>query len=303
MARKVNDDYLNNGVNGEDNTKTKESFFYKMKHDKKYSAKVQLSGYGIFFVILVVLVNISNVGSTKITNTVGGNGGVDGNLEENTSKDNTKLLENLSDNYSYDIVVDVVRNSVNTETSEVVNVGTSIRYGGKSYGKTLEINKTVTENTNLYYKVDNNYYSKVDNITTLVKDIIVYDVIEAKYIELSELKKLINKASLDYVTEFSSGKKESVYHLKVKDIIVSSQSEEVVEISVIEENEILTINIDYSNLFKVIDESIAECKFNATIKDIGKIEGFEVVVSAKDENSLDEGNSEESSGEENTSEE
>ena len=298
MAKRFKRDIIDTGIEGEEVSQEKDNFFSKMKNDKKYSAKVQLMGYGIFLVILILGLNLSSMGSSGFKNEIGGNVIAGANGEENTSLENTKLLDNLSDNYFYDIVIDVVKNSVNTETSEVVNVGMSISYVGRSYDNKLEINKSVMENTSLYYKVDNNYYSMVDNITTLTKDIVIYDVIEAKYIELDEVVKLINKASLDYVMEYSSGKKEMVYHLKVKDVIVSSRSDEVVEIKVVEENGILTINIDYSNLFEVIDESISECKMNITIKDIGKIEEFEVVVSAKEENNIDESN-----GEENTSEE
>ena len=38
---------------------TKESFLSKMKNDKKYNAKVQLIGYGIFIAALVVYFNLS----------------------------------------------------------------------------------------------------------------------------------------------------------------------------------------------------------------------------------------------------
>lgn len=278
----------------------KESFFTKMKNDKKYSAKVQLMGYGIFLILLVVILNVGNAGSVP-RNEVVGDAGSDGLVEENTSIDNTKLLESLADNYSYDTVIDIVRESVNVETGEVVNIVDSVHYMGKSYNNTMEINKSVTENTNIYYKVDDSYYSRIDNITTLTIDTEVYNIIEGKYIEINEIIKLINKASLDHVTEYSSGKKESVYHLLVKDVVGEFSGVDVVEIKVIEENGVLTINIDYSLLFKVIYESVLECKLEVKVTDIGKIEAFEVVVSAKEETSLDGNDLDDNGDGENTS--
>lgn len=261
----------------------KESFLEKMKSDKKYNAKVQLVGYGVFLVALVIYLNISSIGSSVPSgNIIFGNDNGGSSEGENALKEDANLLENLDDNYSYDIVISVDKKSMNTETLEEVEVNNSIRYFGKSYGNKLEINKTVTEVTDLYYKVDDNYYSNVNNITSLVKEAQVYNIINSEYIELADILKLLEKASLDHITEYSNGKKESVYHLLVTDLIVEYKDSDVIEINVVEENNVLKIGIDYSNLFSVIDESIGSCEVDVTITDIGKIEDFEVVVSQEE---------------------
>lgn len=261
----------------------KDSFFNKMKNDKKYSAKVQLMGYGTLIVLLVLYLNVSSMNSSGSGgNTIIGDINNSGSEIKNTDKDDTTLLKNVSDNYSYGIVIDIDKKSMNTETEEEIGVEHVIRYTGKSYGNKLEINKVANEQQTLYYKVDDNYYSKVDNVTSFVKDSNVYDAIDKEYIELDNILKLMDKASLDHVTDYSSGKKEYVYHLKVKDVIVSYQLEDVVEINVEEENGILKIKIDYSNLFKVIDNSILEFELEATITEIGEVEDFEVVVNEKE---------------------
>lgn len=261
----------------------KDSFFHKMKNDKKYSAKVQLMGYGILIVLLVLYLNVSSMNSSGSgVNTIIGDINNSGSEIKNTDKDDTTLLKNVSDNYSYGMVIDIDKKSMNTETEEEIGVEHVIRYTGKSYGNKLEINKVANEQQTLYYKVDDNYYSKVDNVTSFVKDSNVYDAIDKEYIELDNILKLMDKASLDHVTDYSSGKKEYVYHLKVKDVIVSYQLEDVVEINVEEENGILKIKIDYSNLFKVIDNSILEFELEATITEIGEVEDFEVVVNEKE---------------------
>lgn len=275
MSKNTND----NEVNAE----KKESFLEKMKSDNTYNAKVQLIGYGVFIVILVVYLNLANMGNNSDSlsnNTVFGN--ITGNDSvENTSEEDTDLLEKIGINYSYDVVIRLDKKSMNTETNEEVNVEHSIHYLGRAYGTKLEINKIVGDVTELYYKIDDSYYSKVDNITTLVKESIVYDIVDKEYIELDSILELMNKASLDYVTNYSSGKKESVYHLQVKDII-NYQSDDVIEIGVVEENDTLEIKIDYSNLFKVIDESIAECELEFIITDVGKVEDFSWQVSKEE---------------------
>lgn len=294
MAKKVsNEDFFEKyKVNSKVEKKEEEKgsgFFEKIRSDKKYSAKVQLGGWFVFFLVLVVSLNISSNGSVPSGNIV--NGGNNSNGGENTSKEETKLLENLDNNYSYSVVTNLVLNSVNADNGEAVSVENSISYRGKSYLNTLEIER---DSNNLYYRVDDNYYSKVDNVTTLVKESNVYEVIEAKYIEIDSIVKLIDKASLDHYTNYSSGKREYVYHLKVKDVILSANVEDVIEISVLEENNILTINIDYSNLYKLINVSVSEFKLEAVISDIGVVPEFSVIVSARDDSVEDDSNLENS---------
>lgn len=249
----------------------KESFFERMKNDKKYNAKVQLFGYLIFLGALIIWVNLSSVSGNR------GNVILDNNVDkENTYKDGISLLEILDDNYSYDGVISIDKISMNVDTNEEVVVTDKIRYYGKSFRDNLEINKVVNDISNLYYKKDNNYYSMVDNISSLVKDIQVYDVIEGKYIELDNILGFINKASLDHVTDYSSGKRESVYHLRVKDIILDFVGSDVIEISVVEDEGELVIDVDYSNLLKEIDASIVSCKLELIVNDIGEVEEFSV---------------------------
>lgn len=256
-----------------------ESFFDKMKSDKKYNAKVQLIGYGIFIVVLVLYVNLASMGNRGSSNLNSVMDNFDNlNSGNNITDEDKGLLKSLSNNYNYDITINVTKKSINLDTNEEMEVDSSIRYLGKSYGNKLEINKSFNDVNGVYYRVDNNYYSKVDNITSFVKEDVIYDVIDSDYIEVSNILGLINKASLDYVTEYSSGKKESLYNLSVKDIVLSHKEADVVSISVIEENEVLTLRIDYSNLFKVIYDDIVRCELVASISNIGKVEEFNLEV-------------------------
>ena len=261
--------------NGED----RKSFVDRMKNDKKYSAKVQLIGYGLLIVLLVIYLNFSNTGNNISNgNAIFGNNNVNTEVE-NIDEDNSSLLEQVSNNYSYDVVIDVKKNNEENEEEEKI-----IRYSGKSYDNKQEINKVEANVNTLYYKVDNRYYSKNNEMVSFVKEDIVYDVIDGEYIEIADILKLMDKASLDHVTDYSSGKKEYVYHLKVKDVVVSYQKEDVIEIEVEEENGVLKIAIDYSTLFKAMDDNIIECKLKATITQIGEVEEFEVIVADGSEN-------------------
>ena len=270
------------------NEEVKQSFFERYKSDKKFSAMVQLCGYGVFLLVLIIFLNVGamNGGSTGnniIGNTVG-SGILDG---ENASLDDTSLLDKLSDNYNYDIRIDYEKKSMDITNNKEVEIEHSIRYSGKSYNNKLEINKVKDNNTYLYYKLDNKYYSMIDNITSNVKDNEVYDVISNKYIEIDKLLELINESSLDHITNFSNGKKEYVYHYKVLSDNSNNQNSDVVEINIIEEDNILEIDIDYTNLVKEIDNTIVELELEANVSNVGLVEDFEVIVSNDENTSME----------------
>ena len=82
---------------------------------------------------------------------------------------------------------------------------------------------------------------------------------------------------MDHVTNYSSGKKESVYHLRVSDIIKSSMDSLVVEFTVLEENDILTITVDYLNLMKQTSKDVVRSSATYTYKNIGSVLAFSVM--------------------------
>ena len=50
----------------DDTTNQEQSFFKRMKNDSKYKAKVELTGYAIFIIVLIIFLNIFNTGSTQM---------------------------------------------------------------------------------------------------------------------------------------------------------------------------------------------------------------------------------------------
>lgn len=244
------------------------SFFEKIRTDKKYSAKVQLIGYGVLIGFLVISLNIANMGKHVTNSSIVPNNANNDNVSVD-STDTGNLLKKINTNYQYDQHLTLKKKDVDQEYS--------VHYYGKSYDKQLEINKEDAVGTATYYKIEDRYYVKEDTGVVFMDEDKIYNLVDGEYLELYDIKKLMDKASLDHVTDYSSGKKEYVYHLKVKDVILSYQKEDVVEIGAIIENDVLTVQVDYSNLFKVIDESIETCKMKITYTEIGKVEKFQIL--------------------------
>ena len=241
----------------------KEGFFYKYKNDKKYKAKIELTGYGILIVIILIFANIASPTTSQLNNNNQNN---ETNQNITNEEEKTKnLLDRITNNYQYDININVIKNN-----EEIINY----RYHGRSYDNTLEINKDINNSINTYYKIDDYYYKKGEEDYLLATKEEIYDLISNEYIELNELLKYIKEASLDHVTNYSNGKKESLYTLYLRDIIINNKTEDTVIINITEENETLNVSVDYTNLIKIMDNTVKECKISYTFSNIDKQEVF-----------------------------
>ena len=244
-----------------------ETIVDKLK-DKKYRAKYELIIYGIFIAVLLIGLNISGKDISS-TNTI-----IPIKNKDNQEEKEDNLLLQITDNYEYDTKVNYIK-KINDNTKEY-----SEHYYGKSSTNNLIINKEVNNKTSIIYKVEDEYYQKKSNNEEgfeLLDDRSIYDLLPNKYLELDGIKKYLNMASLDSVTNNSDGTKIEIYHLKVSDIIKSHKGEEYIEISVITKEEQLKININYSNLYKVLDVSIEKCTVDIEYKNIGKVEKFDII--------------------------
>lgn len=252
-----------NKKNKSSNSKEEQNFYEKMKTDKRYNAKVQFIAYGAFILLLIIFLNINN--NTTSNNTITPE--LDNDNKEVVEE--VSLLELINNNYEYDVNV-----LVNKNKTETINH----RYYGKSYKDNTIINKEINGTTNMYYQVDNYYYIKNENNEFgLIENNIIYDLINSKYIELPDVLKLIDKANLDHVVDSSNNDKESVYNLLVRDIVISNKSDDIVTIKVVEGDSKLSINIDYTNLMKVLDNSIEKCEISYVYTNIDKVEEFKIM--------------------------
>ena len=189
-------------------------FFHKYKTDNKYKSKVQLTGYLIFIIILIIYLNVSNMGKNYNYNSSNNVNKTEiPSTTTNETKEDASLLKKLDNNYTYNVNISIKRTKED-ETEENI----AINYNGKSNEENMIINQTENNITNTFYKAGDEYYKKNNENYELMAENEIYDSINAKYIEYSSLKKYIEKANLDHYTNYSSGKVEYVYNLNISDI-------------------------------------------------------------------------------------
>ena len=246
--------------------KTVKEIFKKMREDKRYKAKVELTGYLVFIIGLVIVLNISNIGRNYDYDGIHTN--TSSAVKEKDNEDNdVSLLKSIGNNYDYNVLISVKRMKDDKQEENI-----NFSYNGSSYKENMIINRSINNNISTFYKVTDEYYIKNNDEYDLIDIKEVYNIIDGKYVEFLGLKKLVDKSSLDHLTNYSSGKQEYVYNLKIKDVIKSYEKDDVIEINIIEENGILNVEVDYTNLFKLINDKIIECKINYKYENINKVE-------------------------------
>ena len=248
------------------NSTNKDSFWYKYKNDDKYKAKVQLILYVVFIVFVIVYINVGRIGSNYNYNNVVGDANNDIKYEEKSN-----LLDTINNNYNY--LVSVLVNSKKDDNVEEIKY----EYSGKKYKDNTIIDKKNNGSNVTYYKIGDEYYAKENDEYKFIDSSVIYDLINKKYIELSDVKRLITKASLEHVTNESNGNNNYKYNLLVRDVIQTYKGNDLINIDVTIKNDILHIDIDYSNLFKQIDDKISTCKVSYEYTDIDKVEEFTII--------------------------
>ena len=233
------------------------SFREKMK-DKRYSAKVQLIGYGIFIILVLIYTSISTKKYNNPSNNTNNKNNDNGPVEKIEDK---KLLDAIKDNYHYEVNLSITEE----ETKDYI-------FTGDRYNDIVSINY----NNNIFYSKDNEYYAKQEDNYVITDKKTVYGDIDNNYLELNNIINYIKKSKLDRTTEYSSGEIDSVYYLYLKDIIPNYMEEDYIEITVNEKEDILSINIDYSNFMNYKDKKIKKYIVNAKYNNINKIEEFKI---------------------------
>lgn len=189
----------------------------ELRKDKRGRAKIELAAYLIFFVIVVIFARVTN---QRINN-----------AENNKEQSSISFINEIKDNYNYDINI--------TMNEEVY------KYTGRVLGNNSTI-KRASEDIEKSFRVMNNKYYELDNdgnyILTTIDE--VYPYISYNYININSIKNFIH----------NSIKEEEIYKLKVSDIVLNSNSEDYITIKVDDNNK--SIEIDYTNLFKIKDETI-----------------------------------------------
>lgn len=208
----------------------------EMWKDKKGRAKIELSLYLIFFIVIVVFTRVS---SSSI-----------GNSNNSNNVEVSSFINELKDNYEYDMNI-----TINNDT---------YNYHGILLGNNSSIEVKSNDIDKYYYIMNNKYYELDDNgnyILTTTDD--VYPYINYIYLNINNIKNFIN----------NSVKEDNIYKIKISDIILNSTSTDSIIISVNESNK--SIEIDYTNLLKIDNDSVNKANVVITFSNINNIISLE----------------------------
>ena len=197
----------------------KKTFKEKWK-DKKYQAKVKLSGYSSFVVIAIILIIIGSINNSN-TNS---------NYTNNDNTNDLKENNNISIKIDYPYVIEL-----NYTTNKIEN---KISYSYIKKDNEILITKTNNDLITNYKYKDNKYYIENNNnyiLTTINK---IYDI-NYDYLDIDNINNYLTNST------FTNNK----YIIYLKDIILNNDSNLYITINIIDN----IIEIDYTNLFNTIN--------------------------------------------------
>lgn len=218
----------------EKNAKKKLSLKERWK-DKRERAKIELMLYGIFFLVIIIFARISSSMST--------------NIPKDNDINNT-FIDEITDNYQYDIDITIDNNKY--------------KYSGKKLGNNMSITRIVGTKEEFFYQMNDKYYildTKGNYILTTAEDI--YPYIEYRYLNINNIKQFIKLGT----------KNDTVYSVKVSDIVLNNNSTDTITLTVNEEDK--NILIDYTNLFKIDNSNINKAEVNIKYSNINSINSLE----------------------------
>ena len=201
--------------------------------DKRERAKIELMLYGIFFLAIIIFARISSSFS-----------------DSNIPKDNDikSFINDITDNYQYDIDITIDNN----------------KYYGSKLGHNMDITRVVDNKEDYFYQMNDKYYildTKGNYILTNDSDIFPY--IEYRYLDINNIKEYIKLATYN----------NNIYSVKVSDIVLNSNSSDVITIKVDEDNK--NIIIDYTNLFKIDNNNLTKEVVSIKYSNINNINSLE----------------------------
>lgn len=208
------------------NDNDKKTFKEKWQ-DKKYQAKIKLSGYSIFVVIAIIMILVE--GATNNKNTI-----IDNGLEDNkTIKDNTDTKDNKLFTINYPYIIELNYNINNTKNN--------ITYNYSNNNNELLITKTNNDIVTNYKYISNKYYVENNDNYILTNINKVYDIIDYEYLDIDNINNYLNNAVLE----------NGIYKVYLKDIILNNTSDKYITIKLLDNN----VEIDYTYLLNTLNNS------------------------------------------------
>lgn len=208
------------------NDNNKKTFKEKWQ-DKKYQAKIKLSGYSIFVVIAIIMILVEGASNNK--NTV-----IDNGLEDNkTIKDNTDTKDNKLFTINYPYIIELNYNIDNTKNN--------ITYKYSNNNNELLITKTNNDTVTNYKYISNKYYIENNDNYILTNINKVYDIIDYEYLDIDNINNYLNNATLE----------NNIYKVYLKDIILNNTSDKYITIKLLDNS----VEIDYTYLLNTLNNS------------------------------------------------
>ena len=210
--------------------------FKEKWEDKKYQAKVKLSGYGIFIGIIILILlfgsNNSSNNSNDNPNDINNNINNSENNIDNSNDNKVTFNKPNSTDYSYEIEIETSKDN----NEEKYN------YYGKVNKDTIELTKTM-DNKEYKYKITNNkYYVLTNNNYILTTKEEVYNILDYSYLDTHNINNYLSYSKLV----------NNKYQVYLKDIILDNNSNNYITIE-IDNN---SLSIDYTNLINEIEDTI-----------------------------------------------
>lgn len=175
--------------------------------------------------------------------------GSNSNYTENNNLTEESFVSSLEDNYEYYTIITINDNNY--------------EYYGKVLGNNSSINLKVDDEVKSYYLMNKKYYVLEDGNYILTDEEEIYPYINNRYLNASNIKEYLEL----------SVKENDTYKVKISDIVLDSESEEYLTIYINEGDKNLVI--DYTELFKLTDNSIEKVLVNITYNNIDNIISLE----------------------------
>ena len=205
--------------------------------NKKNRNKIEMIGYGIFLIIVLIIDFASRGNSTELNDIMD-------NYNSSYSENNTneKNVISLFDKYTYSIEATI------NDKNYIFN--------GKYDNDILTINKVDGDNT-IKYEYKNNYYYLVDTNEMVSENI--YSPLDSKYLNIDLINQYLNVSKYE----------DNQYRVYLKDIVLGNTSDEYITISYTSNLNEINISVNYTNLFKNFNNDIEKylvvMKYNKVI--------------------------------------
>lgn len=204
-------------------------FIEKWKSDKKYQAKIKLSLY-VLFIFFVTIFALSGR-NTSVNN-------IESEKTNKVDSSNKTNIIDIADEYKYEINISINDNNY--------------KYNGIKELNQETIYKQNNETDYKYIYIDNKYYKEISDNYILTTESDVYDIIDINYLKLDQINEYLK----------ISTKTDDKYIVYLKDIILNNTTDDYISIKI--ENE--EIEIDYTNIIKISDNTIDKCIVNIKIE-------------------------------------